>query len=85
MNDREPRFSIIDPNNPANDIAGGSGNTQTIVRCFSDAHKALKSRMEYLQTLPKEQQKGQSILGCIIEGDYSSFEHQRRHLKDLHG
>ncbi|KAK4237321.1 hypothetical protein C8A03DRAFT_16116 [Achaetomium macrosporum] len=75
------RFSIIDPNNPANDIAGGSSNTGTIVSHFSRAHKQLTQRMAQLAQDPNR--GGQSILEVILGGNYSSFENQRNYLELL--
>jgi len=84
LNQDGPRFTIIDPNNSRNDIAGGSRNTHTIIRVFSEAFAALQQRMSALQRLPMEQRRGQSILGVILAGNYSSFDEQRRYLSHLH-
>ncbi|KAK4206578.1 putative Poly(A) RNA polymerase protein [Rhypophila decipiens] len=75
------RLSIIDPNNPANDIAGGSANFATIRQVFSQAHDDLAERMYMLHDCPDA--KDQSILGVILGGNYSSFESQRNHLREL--
>ncbi|KAL2265961.1 hypothetical protein VTJ83DRAFT_5313 [Remersonia thermophila] len=75
------RLSIIDPNNPSNDISGGSSNTPTIVSLFAGAHKALTERMAQLAKDPKR--AGQSILGVILGGNYTSFETQRNYLELL--
>ncbi|KAM7184609.1 hypothetical protein V8F33_012899 [Rhypophila sp. PSN 637] len=75
------RLSIIDPNNPANDIAGGSANFATIRQVFSQAHDDLAQRMYMLHDRPDA--KDQSILGVILGGNYSSFESQRNHLREL--
>ncbi|KAL1843112.1 hypothetical protein VTJ49DRAFT_3059 [Mycothermus thermophilus] len=75
------RLSIIDPNNPANDIAGGSSNTPTIMSLFAGAHKALTERMAQLAKDPNR--GGQSILGIILGGNYTSFETQRNYLELL--
>ncbi len=76
------RFSIIDPNNPENDISGGSSNTARIVQIFSDAHRRLHDRMEALANMTDR--KNASILEVILAGNYSSFRLQREHLKKLH-
>lgn len=76
------KFSIIDPNNPSNDIAGGSSNTATIRAAFSEAFKQLQARMGSLQHA--ENRAGASILECIIGGNYSSFKLQREHLAHVH-
>ncbi|KAI1416656.1 hypothetical protein F5Y13DRAFT_120213 [Hypoxylon sp. FL1857] len=72
------RLSILDPNNPENDIAGGSGNTETILRQFSQAHAILKSRMAVLA-----QGGDGTILEPLFGGDYSIFQLQRDHLERL--
>jgi non-canonical poly(A) RNA polymerase PAPD5/7 len=74
------RFSIIDPNNPANDISGGSANTPAIVDRFEDAYIALRDRMKDVAEAPN---KG-GILECILSGDYSEFRMQRNYLKHVH-
>lgn len=75
------RFSIIDPNNPTNDISGGSHNTFVIRKVFSQAFDALSRRMSELATKPLAERRGQSILAVILSGDYSSFDIQRHHLE----
>ena len=78
------RLSIIDPNNPNNDISGGSKNIAAIVRVFSEAHKALQDRMASLAVASPAARKKASILGVILEGNYSSFRTQRAHLRSLY-
>ena len=74
------RLSIIDPNNPANDISGGSSNTPAIVARFEDAYESLRDRMKEVAEAPN---KG-GILDCILAGDYSEFRLQRNYLKHVH-
>jgi len=74
----------MDPNNPANDIAGGSSNTQTITKSFSEAFRALQARMAEMRVANMAERANQSILGCIMAGNYSSFDLQRAHLRHLH-
>ncbi|KAI9051262.1 hypothetical protein LZ554_005363 [Drepanopeziza brunnea f. sp. 'monogermtubi'] len=82
-NKRTPdKFCIIDPNRPDNDISGGSSNTSGIRKCFSEAYDALQHRMGELQR--SENRKNQSLLDCIIGGNYKSFELQRAHLAHVH-
>jgi non-canonical poly(A) RNA polymerase PAPD5/7 len=76
------RLSIIDPNNPSNDIAGGSSNTPAVLLSLSQAYKDLQSRMGGLQYATNR--RNQSILGCILAGNYSSFDLQREHLAHVH-
>ncbi|AEO64470.1 uncharacterized protein THITE_2110633 [Thermothielavioides terrestris NRRL 8126] len=75
------RLSIIDPNNPANDVSGGSSNVSTIMAHFARAHRELTQRMTRLAQ--DENRKGKSILEVILGGNYSSFEIQRRYLEQL--
>ncbi|KAF4591361.1 hypothetical protein GQ602_001660 [Ophiocordyceps camponoti-floridani] len=74
------RLSIIDPNNPSNDISGGSSNTTAILARFNDASVELRERMTEVS---QQADKG-SILGVILEGNYSSFKTQRQYLKQVH-
>ncbi|KAF3761580.1 hypothetical protein M406DRAFT_295252 [Cryphonectria parasitica EP155] len=74
------RLSIIDPNNPANDIAGGSANYAQIVQCFREAHRLLQERMVRVAA----GEHHDSILSVILGGNYSTFREQRQHLRKLH-
>lgn len=76
------KISIIDPNTPSNDISGGSSNTARILECFSNAYRDLQKRMGELQASPNRVKE--SILGCILGGNYSSFDLQRAHLAHVH-
>ncbi|KAI6250144.1 Terminal nucleotidyltransferase 4B [Erysiphe necator] len=79
---RIDKFCIIDPNNPENDIAGGSKNSMTIKKSFKIAYENLRNRMIELQKkLDNNQNRPQSILSCIIGGNYNSFKLQREHLE----
>ncbi|EON99225.1 putative dna polymerase sigma protein [Phaeoacremonium minimum UCRPA7] len=73
------RLSIIDPNNPENDISGGSSNTEKVMYYFSVAYKELQERM-----IKAPSAVGESILEVIMGGNYSSFRHQRDHLRKVH-
>ncbi|KAI5459675.1 hypothetical protein BGZ63DRAFT_425647 [Mariannaea sp. PMI_226] len=74
------RLSIIDPNNPGNDISGGSSNTPAILARFDDAYMALRQRMDEVR---KDPTRG-GILDVIMKGDYSSFRLQRDYLRHIH-
>ncbi|KAL7813215.1 hypothetical protein V8C44DRAFT_327856 [Trichoderma aethiopicum] len=74
------RLSIIDPNNPANDIAGSSSNMAVVQRCFVDALETLQGRMRQIAENPS---KG-NILEALFAGDYSSFRKQRAYLQLVH-
>ncbi|KAG9235658.1 hypothetical protein BJ875DRAFT_541977 [Amylocarpus encephaloides] len=82
QNKNSLRISIIDPNKSNNDISGGASNTPRVLECFSRAHKDLQERMDYLQKLPERTKE--SILDCVLGGNYESFELQRNHLQYLH-
>ncbi|KAG5978802.1 hypothetical protein E4U54_007015 [Claviceps lovelessii] len=74
------RLSIIDPNNPSNDISGGSSNTNAIMARFEDAYYALRDQMARVARDPS----CGSILDPILRGDYSSFRQQREYLRHVH-
>lgn len=76
------KFSIIDPNRSDNDISGGASNTNTILQCFSNCYRDLQQKMASLKGF--ENRAKASILGCILAGNYSSFELQRSHLAYVH-
>ena len=74
------RLSIIDPNNPANDISGGSQNYPQIMACFAEAHKLLQERIERIA----RGEKYDSILDIILGGNYAMFREQRNYLRKVH-
>ena len=76
------KFSIIDPNNPDNDISGGSSNTAAIRDFFSQAYDSLQSRMGDLQY--SYSRKNESLLGCVLAGNYKTFKMQRDHLQHIY-
>lgn len=71
------RLSILDPNNPENDISGGSANTATILKHFSQAYAVLQERMSTLAG------RNGLLLEPIFEGKYSNFQVQRDYLQRL--
>ncbi|KAI2472817.1 hypothetical protein F4781DRAFT_382020 [Annulohypoxylon bovei var. microspora] len=78
------RLSIIDPNNSANDVSGGSHNTPAILNCFAEAYAIIKHRMsEVANDKALDDRFGSSILGPLFGGDYSSFETQRTRLYQI--
>jgi non-canonical poly(A) RNA polymerase PAPD5/7 len=90
------RLSVIDPNNPANDISGGSRNFFFIRESFHSAWKTLSSRMDEataatrvatkagVETRAAEKGTAASFLQPLIGGDYSSFAGQRSKLREVH-
>lgn len=83
-NKNTDKFMIIDPNRIDNDISGGAANTPRIVQCFSNAYHDLQNRMDQLLKRDDNERVNGSILGCIMGGNYSSFENQRAHLRLVH-
>ncbi|KAI0113312.1 hypothetical protein F4814DRAFT_421433 [Daldinia grandis] len=77
------RLSILDPNNPENDIAGGSKNTPTILAQFSKAHSIIRARMAELAKGTKAVAAGNTILEPVFAGNYSIFQVQRDYLERL--
>ncbi|KAK4553616.1 hypothetical protein LTR86_009412 [Recurvomyces mirabilis] len=75
------RLTIEDPNNAANDIAGGSHEIKTVLDCFRSAHIVLQRR---LADVDAEPESALSILGCMWGGNYTSFMNQRQKLSVLH-
>lgn len=76
------RLTIIDPNLETNDIAGGSKNIADVFRIFRDAHDALRERTAEVRGNRSDQN---SILGCILGGNYRSFDDARRNLLQVSG
>lgn len=77
----QDRLSIIDPNNPSNDISGGSSNTRTILGLFSSSYQLLSERMADM--CGAEEKRNMSLLEVLYAGNYSSFRLQRTHLLKL--
>ncbi|KAI8626010.1 hypothetical protein F5Y19DRAFT_237576 [Xylariaceae sp. FL1651] len=80
------RLSIIDPNNPDNDIAGGSSNYFVIKDCFSKSYDTLQETM--IQSAregvsAKSNRTKNTLLGPLFAGKYSNFEVQRNYLERL--
>ncbi|KAI1823523.1 hypothetical protein F4861DRAFT_510135 [Xylaria intraflava] len=81
------RLSIIDPNNPENDIAGGSSNYHTIKDRFSKAYSDLKKAMlrstrEATSGNPSGSVED-TLLYPLLAGNYSHFRYQRDWLEKL--
>jgi non-canonical poly(A) RNA polymerase PAPD5/7 len=77
------RWTIIDPNLKTNDISAGTNQARLIEGKFRDACSALKDRMQQLERLDIAARKGQSVLGCLIGGNYAAFSSQRARLNDI--
>jgi non-canonical poly(A) RNA polymerase PAPD5/7 len=84
------RLSIIDPNNSANDIAGGSSNFSVIQHCFAKAYRTLQNSMMQLArgptTTPPDwtNWKMRTLLNPLFAGNYEPFRLQRNWLLKLH-
>ncbi|KAF9253198.1 hypothetical protein LCP9604111_724 [Penicillium roqueforti] len=74
------RLTIEDPNNRDNDISGGTKEIGLILRAFSNAHTALKNRMEYLALV---QGSNKSILEPIIAANFDEYVEQRFQLRQV--
>jgi non-canonical poly(A) RNA polymerase PAPD5/7 len=70
-------LSIQDPNNPMNNVSGGSHRAMHVFRLFSQAHEALQQRLETLDI------SGISILETIIGGNYESYTSHWNQLRRL--
>ncbi|KMQ48842.1 topoisomerase TRF4 [Trichophyton rubrum] len=75
------RLSIIDPNNPDNDISGGTKEIPLIFLTFYDAYQSLKEGLYAASCRPCHSPS--SLLGTIIGGNYDAYEEQRKHLRDF--
>jgi non-canonical poly(A) RNA polymerase PAPD5/7 len=78
------RLSIIDPNNPENDISGGSSNFPLISRCFRSAYETLQKRMDSLAKGEAMVHGHNTILAPILGGNYKTFRIQREFLKSIY-
>jgi non-canonical poly(A) RNA polymerase PAPD5/7 len=75
------RLAIIDPNNSSNDISSGTRNIAAVFNCFRSASNALE---EHMNRLERGEDVDQSILGCVLGGNYNSFTKQRDKLRKVH-
>ncbi|KAL9026878.1 MAG: hypothetical protein Q9196_004522 [Gyalolechia fulgens] len=73
---RGDRLAITDPNNPENDISGGSKNVSRIFTLFSEAHEEILKAMKSPNRI--------SLLDWTLGGNYHIFDVQRQHLHDLY-
>jgi non-canonical poly(A) RNA polymerase PAPD5/7 len=76
------RLTVIDPNNPDNDISGGSNKIATVFQCFRTAHSEIQRRLAQIHSGENIED---SILGVVLAGNYTSFINQRNRLSMLHG
>ncbi|KAJ5716825.1 hypothetical protein N7488_002471 [Penicillium malachiteum] len=74
------RLSIEDPNNPDNDISGGTKEIPLIFHTFREAHRVLRDMMHRYHTLPP----GTSILEKIIAANFDEYDQQRFQLFEVY-
>ncbi|KAK1836734.1 hypothetical protein QBC39DRAFT_337122 [Podospora conica] len=78
------RLAIIDPNDPGNDISGGSQLFPLIQNLFREAHDKLQAEMKAVASdRTRTKSPSYSMLRPLFGGDYSSFRVQRRWLKEI--
>jgi non-canonical poly(A) RNA polymerase PAPD5/7 len=78
------RWTIIDPNNPDNDLSVGSSQARLIQKKFSESHADLVRLMKTLDTAGFVLRKGQSFLRLIIGGNYEKVILQRNVMRGVH-
>lgn len=72
---------IEDPNNPDNDISGGTKEIALVFRTFSQAFTTLSKRMAQLANAGDSKD---SILGSIIAANYEEYMIQRFQLREVY-
>ncbi|OJJ02874.1 hypothetical protein ASPVEDRAFT_133301 [Aspergillus versicolor CBS 583.65] len=75
-----PRLSIEDPNNPDNDISGGTREIGLIFKSFAEAFRLLKDRMVSAATTGEITE---SILGTIIAANFDEYTELRWQLREV--
>ncbi|KAL4893368.1 hypothetical protein BDV59DRAFT_178100 [Aspergillus ambiguus] len=78
--DNSPRLAIEDPNNPDNDISGGTREIALVFKAFSQAYRDLKHCMI---SMGMSGSADGSILECIIAANYDEYTEQRWQLRDV--
>ncbi|KAL5438167.1 hypothetical protein PMIN07_006397 [Paraphaeosphaeria minitans] len=78
--ERADRMSIQDPNDPRNNISGGSYKADKCLELFSWAHRVLVERMDtiHMRTFHEI-----SILESVLGGDYSLYLKQRERMRNI--
>ncbi|EFW16944.1 hypothetical protein D8B26_003753 [Coccidioides posadasii str. Silveira] len=75
------RLSIIDPNNPDNDISVSTKEIRRVFKAFAEAFHTLSQNIRSASFLPPQ---NISLLASIIGGNYESYHTQREHLFELY-
>lgn len=78
--ERSDRLAIQDPNDPQNNISGGSYKAEQVLLLFSWAHKVLVERM---RTVHMDSVQELSMLESILGGDYSTYQEQRARMRNI--
>ena len=81
------RLLIIDPNNPTNDISGGSAGVERIFDKFSIAYNTMIRIMDNADKRPDDMHipgYRSSLLIHLWGGNYESFDVQRARMQELH-
>ncbi|KAG5301743.1 Poly(A) RNA polymerase cid14 [Histoplasma ohiense] len=78
---KQQRLAILDPNNPHNDISGGTKEIPLIFRAFADAYQTLKQELVHAAFSPRKDMS--SFLGLVVGANYESYDRQRAHLASL--
>lgn len=78
--ERKDRLAIQDPNDPHNNISGGSYKADQALQLFSWAHEVLKERM---RTVRMNSVHDLSILESVLGGDYSTYQEQRARMRNI--
>ncbi|KAL4900498.1 hypothetical protein BDW74DRAFT_92917 [Aspergillus multicolor] len=74
------RLSIEDPNNPDNDISGGTREIALIFKSFSEAYRLLKDR---LVSMALSERPNESVLGTIIAANFDEYTELRWQLREV--
>ncbi|KAK2741590.1 hypothetical protein FQN57_005573 [Myotisia sp. PD_48] len=81
QSDKKNRLSIRDPNDPDNDISGGTQEIPRIFRAFDDAYITLRDNLNLAAYGPSTATN--SFLEPILGADYDSYAIQRSRLEKV--
>ncbi|KAF4550968.1 Nucleotidyltransferase domain-containing protein [Elsinoe fawcettii] len=82
--DRRPqpgRLLIVDPNNSANDVSGGTSKIPQIFRLFQDLHKRLGSQLSMARAMYQDTRQKSCILRCMLDSGFDAYHYQRERLR----
>ncbi|KAF1978407.1 hypothetical protein BU23DRAFT_651147 [Bimuria novae-zelandiae CBS 107.79] len=72
--ERADRLAIQDPNNPTNNLSGGSHSVDKVFKLFTWVHRVLEERM---RTVHMSSVHDLSLLESILGGNYTKYHDQR--------